>query len=542
MKGQKSLQQIISKSMMKFITSIAVLLLCFGVYNMYVSYDFFVNDSKQKSISLAKNINVALSFDNLDDINYITNSLDYRNNIHYLKIYNAKSKLFFSKGFTKEKQALTNNQSTFKNFGDKIKISMDEIVIFKNVYFEKEHVGSLEISFTTNFLKDHFFRSIQLFILLIIVFIFMANRTLAVTTEKVVAPLKKFSDKIDEVQRTNNLKLRISNDSFNGVHELNNIFSNFNNLLDVISESKEEIEVSRNNLEQFNQLLELTVEQKTMELNQTIKNLQSYQEKLVAQEKLASLGVLTAGIAHEIRNPLNLINNSALIISDYFKIELLESLSRIEGQLPDNALEEFTSEMRPVFLATDIINKNIKRADTIITNMLKHSRTAAIDQEVFNTKSLVYESYQFSFHSMRATLSLNIEIDLDLNEVGSVNVIESDMSRVITNLLDNSYHSIKYKQEKIGTEYNPKIKFSLTKEDDYAVITIEDNGTGIKKEIREKIMEPFFTTKPPGEGTGLGLSMASDIMIYHNGDLSVESEPGEWARIILKLPIHEKSN
>ena len=90
--------------------------------------------------------------------------------------------------------------------------------------------------------------------------------------------------------------------------------------------------------------------------------------------------------------------------------------------------------------------------------------------------------------------------------------------------------------------YNPKIKFSLTKEDDYAVITIEDNGTGIKKEIREKIMEPFFTTKPPGEGTGLGLSMASDIMIYHNGDLSVESEPGEWARIILKLPIHEKSN
>lgn len=266
------------------------------------------------------------------------------------------------------------------------------------------------------------------------------------------------------------------------------------------------------------------------QLNATLSELQNMQQQLVQQEKLASLGQLTAGIAHEIKNPLNFVNN----FSD-LSIELLEE-AREELRHANNG------KNTPCFDILDDIEVNLKkiyehgtRADNIVKSMLEHSRGGTGKMEPTDVNVLLKEYINLSFHGMRASKNpINVELVYELSDtLGLVPLKSEDFSRVIVNLSNNAFDAMREKvhsSESNSEAYKPKLTTRSFKKDGNLIIEIEDNGPGIPDDLRNKIMQPFFTTKKGTEGTGLGLSITNDIIKAHGGSLEIESEPGTLTR------------
>ncbi|HKK24279.1 MAG TPA: ATP-binding protein, partial [Gracilimonas sp.] len=266
-------------------------------------------------------------------------------------------------------------------------------------------------------------------------------------------------------------------------------------------------------------------------LNATLSELQNMQQQLVQQEKLASLGQLTAGIAHEIKNPLNFVNN----FSD-LSIELLDE-AREELRKANNGKDT------PCFDILDDIEVNLKkiyehgsRADNIVKSMLEHSRGGTGKKEPTDLNALLKEYINLSFHGMRASKNpINVELDYNLSDaIGQVPLKSEDFSRVIVNLSNNSFDAMRDKLNS-AEDYKPKLIARSYKKDGQVVIEIEDNGPGIPDELKDKIMQPFFTTKKGTEGTGLGLSITNDIIKAHGGSLEIETESGLYTRFRIIL-------
>ncbi|HYE58242.1 MAG TPA: ATP-binding protein, partial [Rhodothermales bacterium] len=273
--------------------------------------------------------------------------------------------------------------------------------------------------------------------------------------------------------------------------------------------------------------------QQAREIEKAYAQLKATQQQLVQQEKLASLGALTAGIAHEIKNPLNFVNNFAQLTE-----ELADELVQERTVKPDLRIADVEDLIADLKSNAARIREHGQRADSIVKNMLAHSRGSTSTKEAVNLNALIDEYTNLAYHGMRAQrpdFTCTVERAFD-PATGWVQAVPQDLSRVFLNLLSNAFYAVARRRADAGESYVPLVKVETRCIGDAIEASVWDNGGGIPETVRARIFEPFFTTKPAGEGTGLGLSLSHDIVAAHGGSLSVESETGAWTRFTVRLP------
>jgi signal transduction histidine kinase len=272
-----------------------------------------------------------------------------------------------------------------------------------------------------------------------------------------------------------------------------------------------------------------------LKVEQAYQELKSTQNQLIQSEKMASLGELTAGIAHEIQNPLNFVNNFSEV-----NTELIEELNaeRLKPKAERN--EELENEiLNDIKENEGKINHHGKRADAIVKGMLQHSRSSTGVKEPTDINALTDEYLRLSYHGLRAkdnSFNATMKTDFD-KSAGKINIIPQDIGRVLLNLYNNAFYAISERQKAEGLGHAPTISVSTKKSEKNILITVRDNGSGIPQKIIDKIFQPFFTTKPTGQGTGLGLSLSYDIIKAHGGEIKIETKEGEGTTFIIQLPV-----
>ena len=330
-------------------------------------------------------------------------------------------------------------------------------------------------------------------------------------------------------------------------------------MLDALKKANKDLVIAEFKLERTNKvkrttgiLLEETIqelEQKRTAIEETntalstsLDDLKAAQSQLVQSEKMASLGELTAGIAHEIQNPLNFVNN----FSEVSK-ELLEEMLE---ELQNGDTEEVNAIANDVIQNLEKILHHGQRADGIVKGMLQHSRTSSGEKELTDINQLVEEYLRLAYHGLRAKdKSFNAALETSYDDtMNNINIVPQDIGRVILNLITNAFHAVSERQNVVEkdlsgfqnltglTEYKPTVSVITKKENNQIEIKVSDNGNGIPRDIIDKIFQPFFTTKPTGQGTGLGLSMSYDIITKgHGGKLKVDVEEGEGTTFSIQL-------
>jgi signal transduction histidine kinase len=260
--------------------------------------------------------------------------------------------------------------------------------------------------------------------------------------------------------------------------------------------------------------------------------LKATQAQLIQSEKMASLGELTAGIAHEIQNPLNFVNN----FSELNKELVAEAVEELE----QGDIEETKVILKDIGDNSGKINHHGKRADAIVKGMLAHSRAGKGENALTDLNVLTEEYLKLSYHGMLAkdkSFKVGFKTEFDA-KVPKMDVIPQDIGRVVLNLINNAFQEVYAKEvAKERSDYKPLVSVNTKKTESGIEISVSDNGNGIPKQLRDKIFQPFFTTKPTGQGTGLGLSLSYDIVKAHGGELEVESKENEGSKFIIKLPI-----
>jgi signal transduction histidine kinase len=266
-------------------------------------------------------------------------------------------------------------------------------------------------------------------------------------------------------------------------------------------------------------------------LEGTLTNLKSTQSQLIQSEKMASLGELTAGIAHEIQNPLNFVNNFSEVNE--------ELLTEMKNDLDHGKIEDAKVLANNAIENQKKINHHGKRADAIVKNMLQHSRIGSNKKESTDINALADEYFRLSYHGLRAKdKGFNTEIKTDFDQsIGKIDIIPQDIGRVILNLVTNAFYAVTEKKNQNSNGYVPTVSVSTKKANGKVEIKVKDNGNGIPQKVVDKIFQPFFTTKPTGQGTGLGLSLSYDIIKAHGGEIKVETKEDEGAEFIIQLPL-----
>ena len=279
-----------------------------------------------------------------------------------------------------------------------------------------------------------------------------------------------------------------------------------------------------------NEELKKQVSIRTEELNKSLNDLKATQQQLIQSEKMASLGELTAGIAHEIQNPLNFVNNFSEVNE--------ELLKELKAEAEKGNVEEVKAIANDIEFNSAKINHHGKRADAIVKGMLQHSRTSSGIKEPTDINELANEYLRLAYHGLRAKdKSFNATTKTDFDEtIGNINIVSQDIGRVILNLITNAFYTVSEKKKQAGDNYEPTVTVGSKKMNDAIEIIVKDNGNGIPSKVLDKIFQPFFTTKPTGEGTGLGLSLSYDIVKAHGGELKVETKKGEGTAFVIYLP------
>jgi signal transduction histidine kinase len=297
------------------------------------------------------------------------------------------------------------------------------------------------------------------------------------------------------------------------------------NALTVVKLSEEKREQAENQ----QKVLEEEVARQTSEIRQTLENLKATQTQLIQSEKMASLGELTAGIAHEIQNPLNFVNN----FSEVNK----ELIGEMKAEIEIGNLEEVKAIANDIESNEEKINHHGKRADAIVKGMLQHSRSSSGVKEPTDINALADEYFRLAYHGLRAKdKSFNATMKTDFDEsIGNFNIIPQDIGRVILNLITNAFYVVDEKKKTGIENYEPIVSVSTKKIEEKVEIKVSDNGNGIPENILGKIFQPFFTTKPTGQGTGLGLSLSYDIVKAHGGELNVNTVKNKGTEFIIQL-------
>lgn len=285
--------------------------------------------------------------------------------------------------------------------------------------------------------------------------------------------------------------------------------------------------------------LEALVNERTAELVKQKENLQEIveelkatQDQLIQSEKMASLGELTAGIAHEIQNPLNFVNNFSEV-----SMELIEEMAE---ELEKGDKEEAMAIAADIKQNLEKIRHHGQRADGIVKGMLQHSRASSTTKEPTDINKLADEYLRLSYHGLRAKdKSFNANLVTHFGEnLPLANMVPQDVGRVLLNLFNNAFYAVQQKQKTAGADFKPTVEVSTAAKGKNLEIKVKDNGIGIPDDIKEKIMQPFFTTKPTGEGTGLGLSLSYDIVVKgHQGKIDITTKEGEYTEFTISLPL-----
>jgi signal transduction histidine kinase len=287
-------------------------------------------------------------------------------------------------------------------------------------------------------------------------------------------------------------------------------------------------------LKRENVLLENKITRRTAQLQQSLEDLKTTQTQLIQSEKMASLGELTAGIAHEIQNPLNFVNNFSEVNLEMNR-ELREKIEKLEISAKEKS--DIDELMTNIEQNEKKINHHGKRADAIVKGMLQHSRSSNGLKEATDFNALADEYLRLSYHGLRAKdkkFNVNLVTRFD-DHIGKINIVPQDFGRVLLNLYNNAMYSVGEKKKQLNGDYEPTITVTTKKQNGKVEMIIADNGIGIPKKVLDKIFQPFFTTKPTGEGTGLGLSLSYDIIKAHDGEISVHTKDGEGAEFIITL-------
>ena len=287
------------------------------------------------------------------------------------------------------------------------------------------------------------------------------------------------------------------------------------------------------NRKRANELLlhkNVEIEQQKKNVEQTLTELKSAQAQLIQSEKMASLGELTAGIAHEIQNPLNFVNNFSEVNN-----ELVDEINS------ENDIDEIKAIANDIKQNSEKILFHGKRADAIVKGMLQHSQTSKGKKEPIDINALADEYLRLSYHGLRAKDNLfNATLKTDFDEsIGSINIIPQDIGRVLLNLYNNAFYAVNEKKKTADENYQPTVSVQTKKINDKVEIKVIDNGNGMPQKIADKIFQPFFTTKPTGQGTGLGLSLSYDIIKAHGGEIKVATNESEGAEFIITIPFKQ---
>jgi signal transduction histidine kinase len=286
----------------------------------------------------------------------------------------------------------------------------------------------------------------------------------------------------------------------------------------LLEETIEELELKRKAIEETNDALQKSLEE-----------LKSAQAQLIQSEKMASLGELTAGIAHEIQNPLNFVNNFSEVST--------ELVDEMNIEIEKGNTEEAKLIARDLKQNLEKINHHGKRAGEIVKGMLQHSRSSSGVKEPADINSLADEYLRLAYHGLRAkdkSFNATLKTDFD-GSIGKINVVPQDIGRIILNLIMNAFYTVDEKKKSGVEDYEPTVSVTTKKAGDKVEVRVKDNGNGIPQKILDKIFQPFFTTKPTGQGTGLGLSLSYDIVKAHGGELKVETKEGEGSEFIIQL-------
>lgn len=425
-----------------------------------------------------------------------------------------------------EQGALRIDKKIFKTYPENMDVdihqeSSENLVVKRSNFQTSMMNGSIMLGFSTDEIADSKkdIKITSLIVTAIVLLIGMiAGLLLARNISVPVQALRDASYQVGKGDLTQRVG-HISND------EIGELGQAFNKMVGALDHARQEIKKANASLEE-----------KNTELNSTLEHLQETQAQLIQSEKMASLGQLTAGIAHEIQNPLNFVNNFSEINTELIT-EMIEEIEK--GNYDDVKA-----------IAQDIagneskINHHGKRADGIVKGMLQHSRTSSGQKEPTDINVLADEYLRLAYHGLRAKdKSFNATLKTDFDEsIGKLNVIAQDIGRVILNLITNAFYVVAEKNTFVKSEgnsssYSPTVSVSTKRNGNLVEICVEDNGNGIPQTVLDKIFQPFFTTKPTGQGTGLGLSLSYDIIKAHNGTLNVETKEGEGTKFKIQLPI-----
>ena len=339
-----------------------------------------------------------------------------------------------------------------------------------------------------------------------------------------IKPLENLMKGIEKANQ-GNLEVEVP---YGMLDEIGVVTNNFNLMVKSLKQSQNQLTAHANTLEQ-------QVADRTSELRNSLNDLKSTQAQLIQSEKMASLGELTAGIAHEIQNPLNFVNNFSEV-----NTELIGELKRERSKVKNERNEELENELlNDIAENEEKINLHGKRAEAIVKGMLQHSRASTGVKESTNINKLTDEYLRLSYQGLHAKdKEFNADIITEFDEsIGNINIIPQDIGRVLLNLYNNAFYVVNEKSKQNIAGYEPTVEVNTKKEGNKILISVKDNGNGIPEKIKEKIFQPFFTTKPTGQGIGLGLSLSYDIVTKgHDGTLEVLSSEENGSEFIITLP------
>ncbi len=484
----------------------------------YFQLKLFRESYKQHSLDMtnliAQRVKSQILTDSAGVIKQTLLELNEQQKYHGLSVYDFNDKIISSVG------ELVQN-----NLADNIHFTSDHFIVRKALFDGDNFLGTLCISFKLLRYKELYLQSVFIILfclslLLIIFYIFLKS-----INKIIIFPVNKLIESIYNYESESVKSLSTVNSKISEIHELK---ENFSNLILQINFSKKQ-------LEQWNKNLEIKVEDKTKKLTEALNQTKKFQNKIIAQEKLASLGGLSAGIAHELKNPLNIIINSSQLIT----MKVTELANKLKQVSDDINLED---DMKEVDEICEIMNSSSKRADRIIRSMLSQARSQSSKKEVHHLSEICKEALNLSYHAMRAKPDcISVEIKESIQEGIYYLCYFEEIERVIINLVDNSFDALREKKEK-ETDFQPQVTISLKEKVDSIILEISDNGIGIPPDLIERIKEPFFTTKPTGKGTGLGITMINDIVLSLSGELFIESEINQYTKFTLILPKDETIN
>ncbi len=414
----------------------------------------------------------------------------------------------------------------------------DILLTSTQIKHQEENLGRILLGYSLDETKNEIAYSRSISLLLTLPLCLLGIGMIMFISNTVTRPIKELSDISTKIaNEMGDISNRVKTGKLEGgvskeIDKVGNIVEIGNN--DEVGKLANSFNIMTNSI--FKATTEL--DKKNDELETTLKQLKEVQQQLIEKEKLASLAGLTAGIAHEIRNPLNFVNNFSEVDIELLD-ELREELEKYEEKIEGDDFDNMDDIISTLEKNAKKISEHGKRADGIIKTMLQHSRGQAGEIQTTKFNEFIKEYVSLAYHGIRAkdaSISVNFDTDYD-DSIGEINLIPQNLSRVILNIVNNACYAINSRKKEEGDSFFPLIHITSKNLGDCVEVKIKDNGNGIPQDVISKIFNPFFTTKPTGEGTGLGLSMSYDIVVQeHRGQIKVESKEGSHTEFIITLP------